>query len=417
MPILRFAGDRSCSPEPNPVLDQTRLNIQVRSRTSRLPWKGQFSPDLVKYLMDVVCPDSDSFLDPFCGSGTVLFEALERGRSAYGSEVNPAAWHLASLASFSGLPLADQDYVLGRLKSFATEIGFDYSDIFKGSQAAPDILCKITTQDHPFLRTALACVVLLGMGDKEKLTHSEVARGTFTVISLLRELKTYRSVAECHLSDARKLPIPSASLGASITSPPYINVFNYHQNYRVAAELLGWQPLQAARSEFGSNRKHRANRFLTVIQYCLDIGKALEEMCRVLRDGAPIVVVVGRTSNVLGTPFSNSTLISELFASGGYGVDTAERVFTNRYGAEIYEDILMTHKSGDCKISPHDARAIGATALVGARGGVPEKSRAVLEDAISQVGDVFPSPLLSLQLPSAFQPSYRPNTGYSHASG
>jgi hypothetical protein len=81
--------------------DQARLNISIRSRSSRLPWRGQFAPELIEYLMDAVCGDSNSFFDPFCGSGTVLFESVSRGRPAYGREVNPAAWHLTQLASFA----------------------------------------------------------------------------------------------------------------------------------------------------------------------------------------------------------------------------------------------------------------------------------------------------------------------------
>src|SRR2546422_11321437 len=45
-----------------------------------------------------------------------------------------------------------------------------------------------------------------------------------------------------------------------LTSPPYINVFNYHQNHRAILETLGWNVLKVAESEIGSNRKNRANR-------------------------------------------------------------------------------------------------------------------------------------------------------------
>ncbi len=101
-------------------LDQGRLNISVRSKTSRLPWRGQFAPELVGYLIDTICFDSRTFLDPFCGSGTVLFEAVNRGRFAIGTEVNPAAWHLASLACFAGIPFDEKKAILHRLKSLAT---------------------------------------------------------------------------------------------------------------------------------------------------------------------------------------------------------------------------------------------------------------------------------------------------------
>ena len=49
-------------------------------------------------------------------------------------------------------------------------------------------------------------------------------------------------------------------------------MFNYHQKYRRSVEALDCNILAIARSEIGSNRQNRGNRFLTVIQYCLDPG-------------------------------------------------------------------------------------------------------------------------------------------------
>lgn len=40
---------------------------------------------------DYCCPKQGSVLDPFCGSGTVLLEAILSGRNAYGADANPLA--------------------------------------------------------------------------------------------------------------------------------------------------------------------------------------------------------------------------------------------------------------------------------------------------------------------------------------
>jgi hypothetical protein len=127
----------------------------------------------------------------------------------------------------------------------------------------------------------------------ERLAALTFARGASAVLSVLDELAAATGKAECLLRDARDLPVPEASVDAVIASPPYINVFNYHQNYRPATELLGWRPLEAARSEIGANRKHRANRFLTVIQYCLDMWACLKELSRVMRADSPLVLFLG----------------------------------------------------------------------------------------------------------------------------
>jgi hypothetical protein len=142
--------------------------------------------------------------------------------------------------------------------------------------------------------------------------------------------------------DSRNIKLPDDNAELLITSPPYINVFNYHQKYRRSVECLGFNVLSIAKSEFGSNRKNRGNRFLTVIQYCIDMALSLKEAVRVCCYGSRMIYVVGRESSVLGYSFCNSELIYNL-ATEIFGlrlVVRQERVFKNRYGKMIFEDIL-----------------------------------------------------------------------------
>ncbi len=107
-------------------------------------------------------------------------------------------------------------------------------------------------------------------------------------------------------------------------------------------ELIGWDLLRVAKSEIGSNRKHRGNRFLTVVQYALDMLQSLREMRRLVRPNGRIIIVVGRESNMRGIPFHNYQILAAL-AVGGAGLRLAlrqERKFLNRFGETIYEDLL-----------------------------------------------------------------------------
>ena len=385
------------------ALDPARLNIETRSRISRLPWRGQFSPELIEYLMDALCSDSRIFLDPFCGSGTVLYEAIARGCTALGQEVNPAAWHLAVLATFPSVSREEKAYVTRHVRSLMAISGS--ADLFNRDRDPKAVLELINSPEaSPMLRRALAAIVLLGMGDERELTHTAISRGGETVMGVLSELFDHDVGSDCHLADARRILLAAESVDAVITSPPYINVFNYHQNYRPAAELLGWKPLEAAPSEIGANRKHRMNRFLTVIQYCLDMSQCLDEVGRVMRTGAPLVIVLGRTSNVLGASFENGTLIKHLLPlSGAFSsIVSAERVFTNPYGARIYEDILIGHRERVGTTNIDDARNVGTLALTAARATVPAKNREALDEAIAAASDVRPSPILNVSIPTAF---------------
>ena len=121
---------------------------------------------------------------------------------------------------------------------------------------------------------------------------------------------SYQSI-EVFLSDAREVSLITINpLILLSPHPPYINVFNYHQQYRASMEALNWNLLRVSKSEFGANRKHRANRFLTVVQFCLDMAQALSELARVCSSGARLIFVVGRESKVNGTRFFNGEIVT-----------------------------------------------------------------------------------------------------------
>ena len=79
----------------NQGIAQTLLDIEDKRRTNLFTWRGQFSPQLVENLLLAYCPRDATVLDPFCGSGTVLYECGYLGLQAVGCELNPAAWILS----------------------------------------------------------------------------------------------------------------------------------------------------------------------------------------------------------------------------------------------------------------------------------------------------------------------------------
>jgi len=197
------------------------------------------------------------------------------------------------------------------------------------------------------------------------------------------------------------LHLPDKSIDFVLSSPPYINVFNYHHNLRAGIESLGWKPLVVARSEIGANRKFRQNRFLTVVQYCIDMALVLAELQRVCNDNARILLILGRESNVHKTAFYNGQLLEKL-ASRAVGLKLElkqERVFINRFGQRIYEDILhlsLPHEhSRPERAIMECARRLAKDALVEALDRTPSDRKHYLEDAICRADQVEESPILS----------------------
>ena len=99
--------------EPVP---QELLNIENKTRSNLFAWRGQFSPQLIEYLLEAYCPPDSVVLDPFAGSGTVLYETAKIHLAAFGYEIAPSAWSFAKLYEFANVPSADRNETILELR-------------------------------------------------------------------------------------------------------------------------------------------------------------------------------------------------------------------------------------------------------------------------------------------------------------
>ena len=182
-----------------------------------------------------------------------------------------------------------------------------------------------------------------------------------------------------------------------LTSPPYINVFNYHQNYRAIIETFKFDILKVAHSEFGSNRKNRGNRFKTVIQYCIDMEIALNSFWKALKQNGKMVLVLGRESNVRGIPFYNGQLIIEILekSCGFSNIRTLERKFTNKFGISIKEDIIIAEKISHSILNFNHGKSIALKHLENSLTKSKDEITFDIIDAIKTIDLIQPSPLFN----------------------
>ncbi|MBM0262703.1 MULTISPECIES: DNA methyltransferase [Corynebacterium] len=316
-------------------IPQNRLDIENGRRVNSLPWRGQFSPELVEALLGAYSEDG-LVLDPFCGSGTTLIESARLGLPSHGVEVNPAAQILASLYLLVGFDPSIREEALNDVVS---RLG----DCVNRDGDTAGFLNAVMECEDPSESLIARALFLLTLKNGDAVSKRNFDRALIVISNLVRSLPELGPKISIQLGDSRSVSLPDGQVGTILTSPPYVNVFNYHQNYRKAVELLGHRVLPAARAEFGSNRKHRQNRFLTVIQYAQDIGLAIREGLRVVKDGGVSIWVVGRESSVRGSAIPNSRIVYEMAVGSGNLelIGKHERKFRSRYGALVYEDVLV----------------------------------------------------------------------------
>ena len=77
------------------MYDQNKLNVSDKRRSNAFSWRGQFTPELIDYLLDIHHKKGSLVADPFSGSGTVLLESIRRNANAVGCEVNPSAYAMS----------------------------------------------------------------------------------------------------------------------------------------------------------------------------------------------------------------------------------------------------------------------------------------------------------------------------------
>ena len=383
------------------TIPQHQLNIEDKVRSNLFPWSGQFSPQLVHRILSIYARDGNLVVDPFMGSGTVLAEAGMLGLPGFGAEINPAAFQMSQVYRLINIGIREREKVLSHVDQVLSQT-FSHSPLFRHgldndnvAELKQALVQLWVDQEESLSKVLLATLVVLLDFYRPGLTRERIL---YTWKRLQKRIDTLPisnapiKMANC---DARKLLLPNAVADVVITSPPYINVFNYHQRYRASVEALGWDLLCVARSEMGANRKHRANRFLTVIQYCLDIAEALVELRRICKSSGRIVLIVGRESNVLRTRFFNSEIVTRLAleSAGLKALSRQERVFKNKFGAMIYEDIIHLQAFAIATATEINARLIASEMLHAALLYAPDESQDDLEEAINRVNDVKASPL------------------------
>jgi hypothetical protein len=120
------------------TIPQDRLNIDNKERSNLFPWNGQFSPQLVEELLQAYTKPGSLILDPFLGSGTVVYEAGRFGFPAFGSEINPAAFKMADIYSLVNVIPAKRRRILENVASLLDDLVPYDTPLFKASQPKHD---------------------------------------------------------------------------------------------------------------------------------------------------------------------------------------------------------------------------------------------------------------------------------------
>ena len=341
------------------------------------PYLGKFPPQLAEALIGRHCPAGGLVLDPFCGSGTTLVEAVGLGRHAVGCDVSAFNALLASEKTrvhdpavvTAGLEatLARAERSLAAGEPAGTVPA--YLAEWYGDEARRELLAYRGAIEPGTAWSGLASLVLTRAARSARLVRHDALdtarepvrepywchkhrRTCVPTAGALRFLRRYSgdvaariaaftairapgARADVHHIDVRDLRLPRPA-DALVTSPPYVGVIDYHDQHAYAYALLGLP--SRTHEEIGSRTRGAAAR--AVRAYADEMTAALVVAATCLRPGAPLAIVV---NDKLG-------LYEDILERAGLQLESRALRHVNRRtsrrAGEYYEEILVARSTG-----------------------------------------------------------------------
>ncbi|MBX0312229.1 MAG: site-specific DNA-methyltransferase [Sulfurihydrogenibium sp.] len=283
------------------------------------PYPARFIPQIPATFIKLFTKESDTVLDPFCGSGTTLVEAFLHNRNSIGNDLNP----LAVLISKVKTTLIGEDKLryfnkkLSLLNSYIDYTAKDsciklpkrkLSKVFDDNvilklNAIRRLLLEIKEEEYhdlyDFGRVALSSSIWsLTEGSNADIIDIFVNKVFSMQKEMLKMTEIVKNVPKIRVTcgDARKLDVEDSSVDLIVTSPPYVNALDYHRTHMYSMFWLDMDIDLFKRNEIGSHSHFANNRFRLLSKYLADMLRSTIEMNRVLKKGKLCVIVVGNSS-------------------------------------------------------------------------------------------------------------------------
>lgn len=313
-------------------------------------------------------PERSRVIDPMCGSGTVLRNAVELGHNAVGIDMDPLAI-LLSQAWTTSIPahrlihdatiVADRAAALSACEvtvPWAQEDTQKFAEFWFADRQRSQltrlsaVLRRSRLQSLPFLWVCLSRLIITkdrGASLARDVSHSRPHRVTLTndfdvfdrfvgaarVVAARLEPARIRGATSVVRGDARDVsPLCLGKFKAAITSPPYLNAIDYLRGHRLALIWFGHEiaDLRQVRSdEIGAERgcehspfdisgfidsEHGCPlpaRYLGwVNRYASDMLRTTRGIASLVEPGGIVVIVVGN-SLLRGASIDNAGVIVE----------------------------------------------------------------------------------------------------------
>lgn len=364
------------------------MNRDLIQKIDRIhPYPAKFTVDLALEYIAKYTQKGDTVYDPFVGSGTTLLASSLLHRTGYGTDVN----HIAILIS-KGKLLRLKETELLELREFINYFDEKYVEGIRTVKPyyypsidhwfcnnsilvlsfILDLINKLTTaQERVFAELAMSAIINTVSNqegdtryaaiDKPDLTIDRVAsvfsKKFITMLDLMTEFNCEdRQEEKClplilNSKDCGTV-IEKESVDLILTSPPYVNTYDYYLYHKHRMNWLGYDVKYSMEAEIGSRRefsslKHDESKFsddlASIFAACDNVLKPQGKIVLVIGDGR----VAGKTYDAKENMIQICSGLEWKLIDYSYSLlDQTSRSFVKSYRTKGKKEHIMTFQKG-----------------------------------------------------------------------
>jgi SAM-dependent methyltransferase len=291
-------------------------------------YAGRLHPSIARGAVGAFSAPGETVVDPFCGSGTVLVEAMGLGRRAVGVDASPLGVAIARVRTTllgeagreqlvtAAATIAEASGERARKRRRPEVPGWARREITRFHAHVLFELLSLRelvmeTPDDPVgraLRLCLSSILVKFMkagpaaprdGEAKRIARgvpsrmladraAELARG---LAALERRTPAGTPTPEVTEGDARALPMPAASAALVVSSPPYAGTYDYATIHDARFLWLGLSEKKFRRAQLGARAEQVGD--VAGAAWRAQQAQFMAEIARILRPGGRALLVVG----------------------------------------------------------------------------------------------------------------------------
>lgn len=309
------------------------------------PYPAKFIPQIPRKAISLWTSEGDVVLDPFCGCGTTLLESILLGRTAIGVDNNAVACLIskAKTATYSSQDIK----TLRRFSETLEEVlddpklqislpqykNFEYwfsEEVRVDFGKLKAVIQKLSEKPQLFAKAVFSAIIVRYSNQDSDTRYARIEKDykprsaiNWYILKLNKAINRLAEImnvpkakAEVLCQDSRNLDnLSDNSVNLIVTSPPYINAYEYHKYHRHRLHWIDGDVSFARDNEIGRHGTFsRPNA--TPEKYFDDMFRCFEQWNRVLAPEGRILIVVG-DGIVAGKPVAVGDEFVELLRETG----------------------------------------------------------------------------------------------------